>query len=587
MTLLNKSLIFTVSEKYKPNRYPIFLNYNVIYIIVLLFFSNFDLIAQEKDSFYLKKIQQFTSSNNDSLLYYSNKLKRSTDICNRIKALNFEAKAYYQMSNVNKAESLLKNVLKEINDNNSDLVCLKMNHLNTLNRLFWIYKNKRSYQKAYDVAIERKKLSETIEDKNYYNATNNSVNSNIAIIKNVMGFHEEARNILKNNYYRLPYIYKNLSEQNFYKDDKKKAGYYLTLNQTSTLNLIGESFLQSSDNYKSIYLDSASYYFKESFKIAKNFDPPHKDSETLYQLREAEVLIAKHQYKKSLELINQYSKNSKEYNTYQKINSLKAICFQNLEEKDSAVKYSRKFLSNFKKQRNNKERLIAIYNILSNYYFQTEQIDSARKYSELTISELNLFNKNKSSVNKTHHLYNYNDINKLNEKILKNKRNKILWFITIGAFLIMILSYLIYNYKKKINESSFKKNEQDVIIEKKDYNIDKITEDNILQGIIEFKNSKGFLDKNFTINMLAKKLGTNTSYLSYIFNQNYNQSFKQFITNLRIDYLILQLKENPKFKNYTIKALAEEIGYTNASAFSRAFKKYKGINPSDYIKSLN
>ena len=36
MTLLNKSLIFTVSEKYKPNRYPIFLNHNVIYLIVLL-----------------------------------------------------------------------------------------------------------------------------------------------------------------------------------------------------------------------------------------------------------------------------------------------------------------------------------------------------------------------------------------------------------------------------------------------------------------------------------------------------------------------------------------------------------------------
>jgi len=281
LILLNKSLIITISEKYKLNRYPIFLNYNVIYLIVLLFFSNFDLIAQEKDSFYLKKIQQFTSSNNDSLLYYSNKLKRSTDICNRIKALNFEAKAYYQMSNVNKAESLLKNVLKEINDNNTDLVCLKINHLNTLNRLFWIYKNKGSYQKAYDVAIERKIISETIEDNNYYNATNNSINTNIAIIKNVMGFDEEARNILKNNYYRLPYIYKNLSEQNFYKDDKKKAGYYLTLNQTSTLNLIGEIFLQSSDNYKSIYLDSASYYFKESFKIAKNFYPPHKDSETL------------------------------------------------------------------------------------------------------------------------------------------------------------------------------------------------------------------------------------------------------------------------------------------------------------------
>ncbi|WP_366943585.1 helix-turn-helix domain-containing protein [uncultured Polaribacter sp.] len=35
-----------------------------------------------------------------------------------------------------------------------------------------------------------------------------------------------------------------------------------------------------------------------------------------------------------------------------------------------------------------------------------------------------------------------------------------------------------------------------------------------------------------------------------------------------------------------MKSLAEEIGYTNASAFARAFKKYKGITPSEYLKML-
>ena len=557
-----------------------------IQLFLFFFFSFFlkqYLKSQNKDEYYLKKIFEFTNSNNDSLLYYSNKLKNSNYYCLKLRALNFYVKAIYQKGNYVEAEIKALHILSSIKDNNE--LCIKLIKANTLNRLFWIYKNQKKYKKAYDIALKRKQLIENLPNKIRYEAQFCSVNNNIAIIKNTMGFHKEARTILQENNSKLPNIYNNLIKEKILDEDK--ANYFLTLNLTSNLNLIGETFLNSSENFNSLELDSASYFFKKSFEIAKQFKPPHKDSETLYQLREAEVLIAKHQYKKSLELINQYSKNSKEYNTYQKINSLKAICFQNLKEKDSAVKYSRKFLSNFKKQRNNKERLIAIYNILSNYYFQTEQIDSARKYSELTISELNLFNKNKSSVNKTHHLYNYNDINKLNEKILKNKRNKILWFITIGAFLIMILSYLIYNYKKKINESSFKKNEQDIIIEKKDYNIDKITEDTILQGIIEFKNSKGFLNKNFTISMLAKKLGTNTSYLSYIFNKNYNQSFKQFITNLRIDYLILQLKENPKFKNYTIKALAEEIGYTNASAFTRAFKKIKGSTPSEFIKSLD
>jgi AraC-like DNA-binding protein len=46
------------------------------------------------------------------------------------------------------------------------------------------------------------------------------------------------------------------------------------------------------------------------------------------------------------------------------------------------------------------------------------------------------------------------------------------------------------------------------------------------------------------------------------------------------------LKEEKRFRNYTIQSLAEEVGYTNASAFTRAFKKHKRISPSEFIKSL-
>ena len=94
------------------------------------------------------------------------------------------------------------------------------------------------------------------------------------------------------------------------------------------------------------------------------------------------------------------------------------------------------------------------------------------------------------------------------------------------------------------------------------------------------------MHSEFNINVLAKKLNTNTSYLSYIINTVKNKSFKQYITELKIDFLLEKLKEEKKYRNYTIKSLAEEIGYTNASAFTRAFKKHKGITPSEYIKSL-
>jgi len=39
-------------------------------------------------------------------------------------------------------------------------------------------------------------------------------------------------------------------------------------------------------------------------------------------------------------------------------------------------------------------------------------------------------------------------------------------------------------------------------------------------------------------------------------------------------------------RKYTVKALGEEIGYTNASSFSRSFKNYTGMPPSKYLDSL-
>ena len=74
--------------------------------------------------------------------------------------------------------------------------------------------------------------------------------------------------------------------------------------------------------------------------------------------------------------------------------------------------------------------------------------------------------------------------------------------------------------------------------------------------------------------------------MSYIINKVKGQTFKQYFTELRIKFLIKKLDEDKNYRKYTIKFLAEEIGYTNASAFARAFKKHKGITPSEYIKSL-
>jgi len=551
-------------------------------ILILLLYS--DLISSqtiEQDSFNLKKIREFTATNSDSLIYYSNKLKHSKNLCNFYNATNIEAKAFYQKNRLKLAEEKTLFVLESIK--NREEFCFKENKITALNRLFWIYKNQNQFQKAFDVLVKREKLVKSLPIKDNYYATNLlSTEYNLAIIKSILGLHKEARQLLKKILPKYLSVYKGYD----------KEDYYLKLNLSSTLNTIGESYLKSSKHETSSDLDSASTYFKRAFEVVKKFNPPHKNSETLYQLKEVEVLISKKKFKDALNLIQKYTANSALFKTTQSINSLKAICFYQLKNNDSTLYYSKQFLKNYIKEPKIKKRIISIYDILANQYYKNKEIDSAYKYSNLTLAELKILNKNKNEVNKSCYLYDYKNAQKLNNLILKNQKNGAKNLIRVALFIIfsgILLLYFLFKKNVKISQNLIEVKtelQRKPHIQKKEYNIDKELEKNLLNGISDLEQSADYLDASFNINILAKKLKTNTSYLSYIINKVKGQTFKQYFTELRIKFLIKKLDEDKNYRKYTIKFLAEEIGYTNASAFARAFKKHKGITPSEYIKSL-
>ena len=109
----------------------------------------------------------------------------------------------------------------------------------------------------------------------------------------------------------------------------------------------------------------------------------------------------------------------------------------------------------------------------------------------------------------------------------------------------------------------------------------------VLSALQNFDNKKTYLKPNLNLNKVAKTLNTNSKYLSIVINQTYNKSVVQYINDLRIEYVILKLKEDQKFRKYTIKAIAIEIGFNTDQAFSKAFHKKTGVFPSSFIKELN
>ena len=92
--------------------------------------------------------------------------------------------------------------------------------------------------------------------------------------------------------------------------------------------------------------------------------------------------------------------------------------------------------------------------------------------------------------------------------------------------------------------------------------------------------------KKYTLNTLAKEFNTNSSYLSSIINSTKDANFSSYLNNLRIDYAIDKLKKDKKFRIYTIKAIAEEVGFNTSQSFTNAFYKKTRLYPSFFIAKI-
>lgn len=88
--------------------------------------------------------------------------------------------------------------------------------------------------------------------------------------------------------------------------------------------------------------------------------------------------------------------------------------------------------------------------------------------------------------------------------------------------------------------------------------------------------------ENLTLRDLGKKYYINSSYLGQIFRKKYGQSFKDYLTNYRINEAAKQLRNTDK----RVSEIAEDVGYRDGDYFIRKFIELKGCTPSRYRKDV-
>jgi len=177
-----------------------------------------------------------------------------------------------------------------------------------------------------------------------------------------------------------------------------------------------------------------------------------------------------------------------------------------------------------------------------------------------------------------------------------SRKNKLGTTTIIGLVImaIVLVVFLFYfrrkqkSQQKKFDELVRKSNTEKKAVEIKSngHNVPPEVYKTIAASLDKFERNKGFI-KNITLAELAKKLDTNTSYLSKVINEREGKNFSQYLKTLRINYMIGHLKTDKKTRSYTIKAIAKEAGFGTAQSFSKAFYQETGIYPSYFIKKLN
>ncbi|WP_130735269.1 helix-turn-helix transcriptional regulator [Flavobacterium sp. J27] len=560
------------------------------YILIMLFFLKFSYPTNNSiqndtlkklsfEDIRLKLVDNIENKNSFKFYvdYYIKKAKRENNVEYLIKGYGFKVEEYPFNEAIKNADSMYSIITNKA-PNLLFLYYFKLGNL---------YASNRKNKKALDSYLKAYKNCKGCEEKYYY-----AIKRQIGIIRSTLGQDKEAINILKET-------------ENYFKTKSVENYLFLQYNMAEIYNSL-------------LDLETARYIIDEGIILSKR-----EGSKLMYDrfiTTKGVNLYYRKEYKETLELLLPILQDAnfvkEDYSDFAFVSYYIGKSYQELNDKDLALKYFKKVDSIFTKHNDVYYWNIDTYKFLIDYYKEKKEIKKQLIYTERLIKVDSLLLKNNEyTFKKTNKEFDIPNLIFEKENLIKKLRkydslSKITNLISI--IIISLLIYLFYRNKKnnkqkielikndlekfllnqhKIFEYKNKNSTGDFInnYEKNNESQGKMSDlakENILKNLDLFEKNKDYINKNCSLENLAKDFNTNKTYLSKIINEDKGYSFSSYINNLRIDYVIQLLKEDKKIRKYSIESIAEEVGYNNAKAFSKAFYERIQVKPSVFIKNM-
>ena len=171
---------------------------------------------------------------------------------------------------------------------------------------------------------------------------------------------------------------------------------------------------------------------------------------------------------------------------------------------------------------------------------------------------------------------------------LMDIRLKILEFVLYAERILYVKGGIVYEFKSRSDYLPNVLNTDD-LSELKKWFIDKIVE--ITQKVGNSKTVKSesliekaeaFINRNYmkdlSLDDISRYFNISSYYFSKLFKQETGENYVEYLNKVRIGNAKKMLSES----DVSIKEICYSVGFSDPNYFSRAFKKYEGVTPSEF-----
>jgi AraC-like DNA-binding protein len=269
-----------------------------------------------------------------------------------------------------------------------------------------------------------------------------------------------------------------------------------------------------------------------------------------------------------------------------------------LHNENKAISYFQKVDGIFLKENYIRPDLRETYEILINHYKQHDDKVNQLIYIDRLLKVDSVLHRNYRYLSaKIFKHYDTKKLLKARNEIERSMQNQRIFGVTVILLLTGLIIYLIYRhyanqkkYRQKYEELMNRKPEviPVVVNPEKDAESDLNPElvKTILKNLDKFEAGKKYLEKDMNLVRIAELLHTNTKYVTKIIQRYRGKGTIEYISDLKIDHIVELLKAENRYRNYTNKALADEVGFGSTQNFTRAFKARNVISPTYFIQEL-